>query len=1130
MRRVTKSNKLDLRDTQQEVSFSIALSKGDVTIKKYGQYATLLLQGGAPRAEPGEPALPWKKHFVAVPKGAIPKEVKIGQMRVVPLARNVTVEPCQPSIPTVVGAKVCWVPPNSKVYASGKPLPKSRVELVGIRQLGDLHMAEIAFCPFKYQPRARSLDIVEHVDLTLTFALGARKRRAKTLGPAAWRQAQYYAQRVRGLVLNPQDVTVDESLQEDRAPTPTPTPTPAPPLPLVDHVIVTTLALAQDFQRLAAWRTGLGLRSRVVTVEDIIAGSVPDTGEAVFWHSAGYYDGGTRDVAEAIRNFVKWANTNWAARYVLLGGDTDIIPVRKALHTAVGTAPYMELTGSDTSAMLGSSPLASSAKAGSLALSVTDADPATLWECDSTDANPWIRLIMPAHTPVNRVDLQWGANHAIGYRIEVSDDETNWTSLYTTSNAPGGTEQITFACTSARFLRLLITSGTAFALGTMRIYGPSHHKYAGCSYRQGTNVTRIYLGVSLGMNPANSPDSDLILIQSGPHSGTVVPYDINANPTTLGWFFVDDLISPQPTAAADPTRFVEIRGPAEFHGNDFVLKTDLNYIATDLYYSGILSSEYPVGNDHDWDRDRNLVYGEQYSGSLDGVNGMSDAFVGRAPVETSAEAEVFIDKIMRYERFVFLDQQGNEAVLGEDFAVSVLLGSQDWALSNTVGLLDYSARGKETIRNDLLTEDNSRWRFTRLYQDFADVPATDQGADLAVASSAAILAAIAAGQNFVSLSSHGSPGYLCYLSSGNVDDEPSPPAIWYGNACSTNKFDTPSGEAISELAMMNPAGAAVAYVGNSRFGWTSDNPVERAFWAELFVSGELGRMLAAAHTMGTGWTRYSLNLLGDPALRVWSDRPLQISVTHASSVFLGLQTIPPSAPSQDFEVRVSTTSDGSPVEGASVCLVQGDSLFVTGTTDSSGLVRLAISPTEPGIMRVSVCGRDLIPYFGSVNVRRSMVCCTLQIKCGPRVSCTNILSCPERINCALPVNCRPLVTCGPRILCQQHIVCNNYVACGSLISCSVEVSCKSRILCGPDIACASAIACGMSIGGCARLRPGEFDILWQAREIWGIGDIDELVERFDSPQVRETFDRLPPELKKPIRMMVERIRRDVSRS
>jgi hypothetical protein len=81
----------------------------------------------------------------------------------------------------------------------------------------------------------------------------------------------------------------------------------------VRYLIITRAALAPAFQRLADYRTALGDPAVVQTVEWI---------EANFRHGA--------DVQETIRLFIREAYQRWGVEYVLLGGDTDIIPPRYA--------------------------------------------------------------------------------------------------------------------------------------------------------------------------------------------------------------------------------------------------------------------------------------------------------------------------------------------------------------------------------------------------------------------------------------------------------------------------------------------------------------------------------------------------------------------------------------------------------------------------------------------------------------------------------------------------------------------------------------------------------------------------------------------------------------------------------
>ncbi len=79
----------------------------------------------------------------------------------------------------------------------------------------------------------------------------------------------------------------------------------------VDYVIVTNDSLADEFQTLADWKTAKGVPTVVRTTE---------------WIAANYPNG--VDLAETIRTFVVDAYQYWGIKYLLLGGDTDQLPVR----------------------------------------------------------------------------------------------------------------------------------------------------------------------------------------------------------------------------------------------------------------------------------------------------------------------------------------------------------------------------------------------------------------------------------------------------------------------------------------------------------------------------------------------------------------------------------------------------------------------------------------------------------------------------------------------------------------------------------------------------------------------------------------------------------------------------------
>jgi len=79
-----------------------------------------------------------------------------------------------------------------------------------------------------------------------------------------------------------------------------------------EHVTITSDALSASFAPLKSFLLDeLSLHDTVITTADI------------------YSSQSGRDNAEKVRNFLKWAYQNWSTRYVLLGGDAEVVPHRR---------------------------------------------------------------------------------------------------------------------------------------------------------------------------------------------------------------------------------------------------------------------------------------------------------------------------------------------------------------------------------------------------------------------------------------------------------------------------------------------------------------------------------------------------------------------------------------------------------------------------------------------------------------------------------------------------------------------------------------------------------------------------------------------------------------------------------
>ncbi len=90
-----------------------------------------------------------------------------------------------------------------------------------------------------------------------------------------------------------------------------------------EYVIITTSALQEAFEEFKLFKLQQGVRTTIITVEDILACPAYEW-DGEFGDGFPFFD----DLQCKIRNFIKDAYMNWGIDYVLLGGDDNLIPHR----------------------------------------------------------------------------------------------------------------------------------------------------------------------------------------------------------------------------------------------------------------------------------------------------------------------------------------------------------------------------------------------------------------------------------------------------------------------------------------------------------------------------------------------------------------------------------------------------------------------------------------------------------------------------------------------------------------------------------------------------------------------------------------------------------------------------------
>jgi beta-glucosidase-like glycosyl hydrolase len=89
---------------------------------------------------------------------------------------------------------------------------------------------------------------------------------------------------------------------------------------------------------------------------------------------------------------------------------------------------------------------------GNLAPAATDGNPGSRWESAYTDPQ-WLEVDLGSPTQICSASLSWEAAYASSFQIQVSTDNVNWSTVYSTTTAAGGNESFTFSAT-ARYIRV----------------------------------------------------------------------------------------------------------------------------------------------------------------------------------------------------------------------------------------------------------------------------------------------------------------------------------------------------------------------------------------------------------------------------------------------------------------------------------------------------------------------------------------------------------------------------------------------------------------------------------------------------------------------------------------------------
>lgn len=151
-----------------------------------------------------------------------------------------------------------------------------------------------------------------------------------------------------------------------------------------------------------------------------------------------------------------WQQINFFQLLTLQVIGTSAIGVISILLVALLVMPASRASAASTLLSLNKPAVASSIQQNSATYNpgnVTDGSMSTRWASTNNSDPEWIYVDLSSNANIDRVVIKWWTNYAVAYQIQVSNDATNWTPVYSTSTGDGGIDDIVLSA-SGRYVRM----------------------------------------------------------------------------------------------------------------------------------------------------------------------------------------------------------------------------------------------------------------------------------------------------------------------------------------------------------------------------------------------------------------------------------------------------------------------------------------------------------------------------------------------------------------------------------------------------------------------------------------------------------------------------------------------------
>ncbi|MGA1870368.1 MAG: C25 family cysteine peptidase, partial [bacterium] len=290
------------------LNYSLPLPKLALLDEKIeGKTVKRLILGNAPNTgHEGEPELPVIPSKVIIPAHRSIAKIDVIRGEKIALPGEHFIEYAKAIYPLIPNVEIKKIGPKNAIYNSDNGFPRKSHYFVGVQKKYGVSVAIVNLFPITYHPKSGKVYYYKNISLKITTEPDA------SIIKSGIRNRLEKFDSIKFGVENPETLNSYRKKEEE-------IPLPAGSFNALDsyqYVLITSETIRDadtdvTVHDLIAQKQSRGLTAAIVTIEEIY-----DSFSGI-------------DNAEKLRNGIIWFYNNWETDYVLLGGDINIIPMRK---------------------------------------------------------------------------------------------------------------------------------------------------------------------------------------------------------------------------------------------------------------------------------------------------------------------------------------------------------------------------------------------------------------------------------------------------------------------------------------------------------------------------------------------------------------------------------------------------------------------------------------------------------------------------------------------------------------------------------------------------------------------------------------------------------------------------------